>query len=101
MKPERLSDARVASITKKESGFSVPFLERFIKCLKSISDELLNETIFFLYGFFSQTFSNHKTAGEGGGHFNNGTITSESLPLHIAYSRTTRIANRWFPSASR
>ena len=52
MKPERLSDARVASITKKESGFSVPFLKRFIKCLKSISDELLNETIFFLYGFF-------------------------------------------------
>ena len=36
---ERLSDARVASATKKEYGFAVHFLYRFIKTLKSISDE--------------------------------------------------------------
>ena len=39
---ERLSDARVASATKKEYGFAVHFLYRFIKTLKSISDEWLN-----------------------------------------------------------
>ena len=34
LKLEGLSDARVASITKKEYGFAVQFLYRFIKSLK-------------------------------------------------------------------
>ena len=36
---ERLSDARVTSITKNENEFQVHFLQKFIKSLKSISDE--------------------------------------------------------------
>ena len=71
--------------------------------------------IFFFYlGFLSRTFTNHRTAGEGGGHFFNSSlplppvhrhldisrvITAESSPLHIASSRT-RTGNLWFPSAS-
>ena len=39
LKCKGLSGARVASITKKEYGFAVHFLSRFIKSLKSISDE--------------------------------------------------------------
>ena len=39
LKVEGLSDARVASIIKKEYGFAVHFLQRFIKSLKSISDK--------------------------------------------------------------
>ena len=39
LKCKGLFDARVASITKKENGFSVHFLLRFMKSLKSISDE--------------------------------------------------------------
>ena len=42
LKRERLSDARVASITKIEYGFAVHFLKRFIKFLKSMSNERLN-----------------------------------------------------------
>ena len=38
-KRERLSDARVASINKKEYGFAVHFLQRLRKALNSISDE--------------------------------------------------------------
>ena len=41
-KRERLSDARVASINKKEYGFAVHFLQRLRKALNSISDEWLN-----------------------------------------------------------
>ena len=37
-----LSDARRASITKKDYGFSIRFLQRFMKSLRSISGELLN-----------------------------------------------------------
>ena len=39
LKREGLPDARVASIAKQEYGFAVHFLQRFIKSLKSISDE--------------------------------------------------------------
>ena len=39
LKGEGLSNARVASITKKEYGLAVRFLERFIKSPKSIFDE--------------------------------------------------------------
>ena len=42
LKHKGLSDARVASITKKEYGFAVNFLKKFVKFLKSISDEWLN-----------------------------------------------------------
>ena len=43
LKSERLPDARVAWITKKEYGLTVHFLQRFIKSLKSIPDKWLNE----------------------------------------------------------
>ena len=39
MKREGLSDAGVASVAKKDNGFAVHFLKRFIKYLKSISYE--------------------------------------------------------------
>ena len=42
LKCEGFSDAGVASRTKKEYGFPVQLLYRFIKPLKSISDEWLN-----------------------------------------------------------
>ena len=62
-------------------------------------------------GFLLRTFTNHRTAGQGGEHFfdyyfypfhrhRSRTITAESSPLHIASSRT-RIGKLLFPSASR
>ena len=42
LKHEGLSDARVASITKKEYGFAVHVLQRYRKSAKSISDEWLS-----------------------------------------------------------
>ena len=39
LKRKGLSDARVASITKKENDFAVLILQRFIRSLKSISNE--------------------------------------------------------------
>ena len=70
---------------------------------------------FFCLGFLSQTFTNHSTKGEVGGwggdilltphyHFHllhrhldiSRAITAESLPLHIASSRTqTQVANHY------
>ena len=61
---------------------------------------------FFYLGFLSRLFTNHRTAGEGRGHFFNSSlplspallsswaITAESSPLHIAGSRT-RTVNLW------
>ena len=43
-----------------------------------------NWVFFFYLGFLSRTFTNHRTAGEGGGHFFN-----SSLPLPPA-SQTIR-----------
>ena len=39
---EGLSDAREATVTKKEYGIEVHFLHGFIKSLKPIADEWLN-----------------------------------------------------------
>ena len=39
LKREGLFDARAEAITKREYGFSVYFLQRFINPLKSIPDE--------------------------------------------------------------
>ena len=62
--------------------------------------------LFFYLGFLSRLFTNHRTAGEGRGHFFNSSlplspallsswaITAESSPLHIAGSRT-RTVNLW------
>ena len=73
------------------------------------------EPFFFHLGFLSRTFTNHRTAREGGGYFFNSSlplppasqtldiswaITAESSPLHIASSRA-RTRNLWFPSGSR
>ena len=66
---------------------------------------------FFYLGFLSLIFTNHRTAGEGVGHFFNSSLplppTSQALrhhleisPLHIT-STQTRTGNLWFPSASR
>ena len=81
-----------------------------------LKDLLIHVVVFFFYlGFLLRTFTNHRTAGEGGGHFFNSSlplpsasqtlsisraITAESSPLHIASSRT-QTGNLWFPSASR
>ena len=65
--------------------------------------------ILFLSGFFSRTFTIHKTAGEGEGYFFNSflplpptsqtlrhkpTITAESSILHIASSRNKSLNTR-------
>ena len=42
---------------------------------------------FFYLGFLSRTFTNHRTAREGGGHFFSSSLP-ESSPLHIASCRT-------------
>ena len=54
------------------------------------------EVLFFYLGFLSRIFTNHRTAGEGGGHFFNSSlplspasltswaIAADSSPLHIA-----------------
>ena len=70
---------------------------------------------FFYLSFLLQTFTNHRTAGEGEGisltphyHFHplhrhldiSWAITAESSLLHIASCRT-QTGNLWFPSASR
>ena len=51
---KRLSDARVHSSTKKEYGFAVHFLERFIKFSWSAFDEWLNAICWnsCLFGIF-------------------------------------------------
>ena len=74
-----------------------------------------HQCFFFVYlGFLSRTFTNHRTAGEGGisltppYHFHplhrhldiSRAITAESSPLHIASSRT-QTGNSCFPRASR
>ena len=41
LKRERLSDARLASITEKEYGFAIHFLQRFIKSFETTSNERL------------------------------------------------------------
>ena len=54
LKRGELSDAKVVSITKKEYGFAVHFLQRFIK---SISDEWLNAicwSSFFFWNFHNK-----------------------------------------------
>ena len=50
LKLKGIFDARVISINKKEYGFAVYFLEKFIKPLKSISDEWLRfvEALIFM-----------------------------------------------------
>ena len=53
--------------------------------IKGNLNNIIEEQSFFFYlGFLSRTFMNHKTAGEGGGHFFN-----SSLPLPTA-SQTLR-----------
>ena len=54
MKREGLSDARVASITKKVYSFAVHSLYRFRKSLKWISDEWWNAVCwsYRLFGIF-------------------------------------------------
>ena len=42
LKSKGFSDARVASITKKEYNFEADFSERLIKSLTSVSDAWLN-----------------------------------------------------------
>ena len=80
----------------------------------------LNSIFLFYLGFLLRTFTNHRTAGEGGGHFFisslplppkallkryryldiSQAITAESPPLHIG-SSWIRTGNLWFSSASR
>ena len=70
---------------------------------------------FFYLGFLSWSFTNHRTAGEGGGHFFtlhhhfhplhrqlniSRATTAGRPPLHIGSSRI-RTGNLWFPSANR
>ena len=58
--------------TRKNICFSL--FHKTEKCLKN--DFLNSHSFFFYLGFFSRPFTNHRTAGEEGGHF-----FSPSLPL--------------------
>ena len=90
---------------------TIVFLSSVFICSHQIFDSLL----FYHLGFLSQVFTNHRTAGEGGGHFFTShyhfhafhthldiswTIIAEWSPLHIGSSRT-RTKNFWFPSSCR
>ena len=81
-----------------------------------LSDYIFHIYIFFYLGFLSRTFTIHGTVGEGRGYFFKSplplllasqtlldiswAIAADSLPLHIASSRT-QTRNLWFLSASR
>ena len=45
---------------------------------------------FFCLGFFSQTFTNHKTSGEGGGHF----LTTTSTRFTDTWTLAGRLLQR-------
>ena len=60
--------------TRKNICFSL--FHKTEKCLKN--DCLISHSFFFYLGFFSRPFTNHRTAGEEGGHF-----FSPSLPLPV------------------
>ena len=75
---------------------------------------MIHSTQFFSYlDFLWRTFTNDRTAGEGGGYLFNSslplppasqtyiswTITADNSPLHIASSQTWN-GNLWFPGAS-
>ena len=66
------------SIASFATGIGVPV------GIVGVSFSLVFLTIFFYLGFLSRTFTNHKNAGEKGGHFFN-----SSLPLLTA-SQTLR-----------
>ena len=62
--------------------------------LPSKSPALLGLSFFFYLGFLSQPFMDHRTAGEGGGHFFNSSlplisqmITAQSSLLDIGSSQ--------------
>ena len=72
--------------------------------------------VFFLSGFLSRPFTNHRTTGKGGGHVFNFSppvppasrtlshiswaIAAESSPLRIGSGRT-QTGNLWFPGSDR
>ena len=54
-------------------------MRTFTETIKLTDKKLRNVTFFFLFfffylAFFSRTFTNHGTAGEGGGHFFNSSL---------------------------
>ena len=66
-----IHDSGLFQCSLKTSGnlwFSDVFQKVYKKTtvMKWVEDILTN--IFFYMGFFSQTFTKHRTAGEGGGH---------------------------------
>ena len=54
LKRKEIFDAKVVSITKKDYGSTIDFLQKFIKSWKSISDEWLNAICwnYLLFGIF-------------------------------------------------
>ena len=53
----------------------------------------MNSDFFFFLGFVSRTFTNHRTAGEGGGHFFNPSLPLPH-PLHRTYILAGRLLQR-------
>ena len=49
--------------------------------------KLLLIYFFFYLGFLLRTFTNHRTAGEGGGHFFNSSLHFHPLHRHLDISR--------------
>ena len=68
-----------------------------------------SEFLFFLTGFFSRRFRNHRTAGEGGGYFFNSSLplspASQTLRHQLGNywraSSWTQTRNLWFSSTNR
>ena len=50
------------------------FLSRMASITLSVKEFKRFFFFFFYLGFLSQTFTNHRTAGEGGGHFSNSLL---------------------------
>ena len=49
--------------------------------------------LFFYMGFLSQTFTNSRTAGEGGGHFFKSSLQFHWLHTHVYISRAITVEN--------
>ena len=72
-------------MTSKKFGFKwTSLINKLILAVVFMTLVFFCFLFFFYVGFLSRTFTNHKTAGEGGGHFFN-----SSLPLPLT-SQTLR-----------
>ena len=80
-----------------------------LQSAKSVTDFFLSITFFaffFYLDFLSRTFANHRTAGEGGGHFCNSSLLLPPASRALRhwpgdYCRELTFAHSWQPDSNR